>query len=228
MRKQELFSLYSNTYINSILNLIGLDKSNEENFTLAQSLLPTIIKSSVERNDLRILQNMKNEISNISYQSYSKKSPLHISSKLGFYEVTDFLISSRLYINELDYNGYTPLDYACEYKNKEVAYLIKLHGGVLNHNLNNAVLFNQLAFDGDLDTLKILHYCGSNLLSVDYDARNVSHIAASEGKSNIIDYLLNELKLDIISKDRWGNTPYSEGNREIKELIMKRYKIGNK
>jgi ankyrin repeat protein len=195
---------------------------------LAQSLLPTIIKSSVERNDLKILKNMKNEISNISFHSYSNKSPLHISSKLGFYEVTDFLISSRLYINELDYNGYTPLDYACEFKHKEVAYLIKLNGGVLNHNLNNAVLLNQLAYEGDLDTLKLFHNCGADLLSVDYDTRNVSHVASSEGKSNIIDYLLNELKLDMTRKDRWGNTPYSEGNREIKELIQKRYKIGIK
>ncbi len=226
IRKQELFSLYSNTYINSILNLIGLDKTNEENFTLAQSLLPTIIKSSVEKNDLTILKNMKNEISNISYQSYSKKSPLHISSKLGFYEVTDFLISCRLNLNELDYNGYTPLDYACEYKHKAVAYLIKDNGGVLNNNVNNAMLFNHMACDGDLDNLKILHNCGANLLSVDFDDRNISHISASEGKTNIINYLLNELKLDIMTQDRWGNTPFSEGNKEIKELIKKRYKIG--
>lgn len=226
IRKQEMFSLYSNTYINSILDLLGLDKTTEENFTLAQSLLPTIIKSSVEKNDIKILRNMKNEISNISFHSYSKKSPLHISSKLGFYEVTDFLISCKLYINELDYNGYTPLDYACEYKHEDVAKLIKENGGVLNNNVNNSRLFNQLAFEGDLETLKILNNCGANILSVDYDGRNISHIAASEGKINILNYLLNELRLDIIHKDRWGNTAYSEGNTEIREFIAKKYKIG--
>jgi ankyrin repeat protein len=227
IRKQEMFSLYSNTYINSILNLLGLHKTTEENFALAQSLLPTIIKSSVEKNDLNILRNMKNEISNISYQSYSKKSPLHISSKLGFYEVTEFLISCRLNINELDYNGYTALDYACEYKHKLVAVLIKENGGVLNKNVNNAKLFNQLAFVGDLDSLVILNNCGANILSNDFDGRNIGHIAASEGKTNILEYLLNELKLDIMIKDRWGNNPYSEGNKEVKELIEKKYKIGN-
>jgi len=222
-----MFSLYSNTYINSILNLIGLDKSTEENFTLAQSLLPTIIKDSVEKNDLKILKNMKNEISNISFQSYSKKSPLHISSKLGYYEVTHFLISCKLNINELDYNEYTPLDYSCEYKHKDVAYLIKESGGVLNNNLNNAKLFNRFALEGDLNSLKVLHDCGADLTAIDYDKRNVAHIAASEGREYIIEYLLFDLKLDIMKEDKWGNTPYSDGNDQIKSIIEKRYFIGN-
>jgi len=221
-----MFSLYSNTYINSIINLLGLDISNEENFILAQSLLPTIIKDSVEKNDLMVLRNMKNEISNITYQSYSRKSPLHISSKLGFYEVTNFLISCKLNINELDYNDYTPLDYACEYNHRDVAYLIKNNGGVLNNNLNNAKLFNQLALEGNIESIKTFYDCGANLLSTDYNKRNIAHIAASEGKHNIIECLLYELKLDIITEDKWGNTPYSEGDQYIKELIQKRYRIG--
>ncbi len=222
-----MFSLYSNTYINSILDLIGLDKSTEVNFAFAQSLLPTIIKDSVEKNNMKVLKNMKNEISNISYKSYSKKSPLHISCNCGHYEVTNFLVSCKLKINELDYNQYTPLDYACEFKHRDIAYLIKENGGVLNNNLNNANLFNKLAREGDLEALKILHDCGADLSATDYNKRNVAHVAALEGKENIIEYLLFDLKLDIVKEDRWGNTPYSDGNQNIKILIKKRYIIGN-
>lgn len=127
----------------------------------------------------------------------------------------------------MDYNDYTPLDYATEFNHRDVAYLIKNNGGVLNNNLNNAKLFNQLAIEGNLESLKTFYDCGANLLSTDYNNRNIAHIAASEGKHNIIECLLFELKLDIIMEDKWGNTPYSEGDKIIKELIRRRYRIGN-
>lgn len=228
VRKQEFFSFYSNTYINSLLKILGLEKSSEENFALAQSLIPTIIKDAVEREDLNILKNMKNEIMNIPFRRFSRKSPLHISCKLGLIEITKFLISCKLNVNELDYNEYTPLDYACQYAKGEIANLVRNHGGVLNKNVNNPQLFNRLAYKGELEKLKILYENGANLLACDYDNRNSAHIAAAEGNTEIIKFMLFEAKIDIISYDRWNNTPYSEGNDEIKKLIEQKYKIGMK
>lgn len=55
----------------------------------------------------------------------------------------------------------------------------------------------------------------------DYDGRTTLHLAAAEGHSNCVAYLLNYVEADV--KDRWGRTPLLEaeerGHKEVADMI---------
>ena len=43
---------------------------------------------------------------------------------------------------------------------------------------------------------------------VNFDGRNLGHVAASEGKKEIIDYLAKTKRYNFFAKDRWGKTTF--------------------
>jgi len=59
------------------------------------------------------------------------------------------------------------------------------------------------AYDGDLESIKLFYECGANLIVGDYDKRTLAHIAASNGKTDIISFLINNANLNIMIEDRW-------------------------
>ncbi|KAG8653949.1 hypothetical protein MANES_05G085350v8 [Manihot esculenta] len=77
-------------------------------------------------------------------------------------------------------------------------------------------LFLEAAFSGDLKLMKTL----SKLLDVsdgflakrvesikDHDGRTALHLAAEQGKTNVCEFLIGEVKMDVNLRDRKGNTP---------------------
>ena len=66
------------------------------------------------------------------------------------------------------------------------------------------------AKDGDLEYLKILFNREVDFNQSDYDGRTVLHVAVSENKEDIVNFLINIVKVDINKKDRWNNTPKDE------------------
>uniref|UniRef100_A0A914L4A4 glutaminase n=1 Tax=Meloidogyne incognita TaxID=6306 RepID=A0A914L4A4_MELIC len=60
--------------------------------------------------------------------------------------------------------------------------------------------------NGDLETVRKLHLQGMNLNIVDYDGRTALHLAASEGQTVILRFLLQIAKVDQTIRDRWGRT----------------------
>uniref|UniRef100_A0A672R6B4 glutaminase n=1 Tax=Sinocyclocheilus grahami TaxID=75366 RepID=A0A672R6B4_SINGR len=78
----------------------------------------------------------------------------------------------------------------------------------------------------------ILHDCRFALSSVDmeqqdYDSRTALHIAAAEGHTEVVRFLLEACKVNPGPKDRWGNTPIDEathfGHHEVLALLQEYY-----
>lgn len=88
----------------------------------------------------------------------------------------------------------------------------------LQKNRNNQLnLMNLLfaAYEGDLSEIKKLKAEGYDILSSDYDKRTALHLAASEGKYDVLKYLVNYCKKygmtdKIHSLDRWERTPLDD------------------
>ncbi len=131
----------------------------------------------------------------------------------------------NLKLNILDNRKMTSLNYACLYKKEKVAKLIKNSGGLLNQDyfINLGHHFCKLAYEGDLNSLKLFYDCGANIMAENFQKRTAAHIAAAEGKIDIINFLIVDAKYDIIVKDKMGKTPldYSE---EMKNYIKNLYK----
>ena len=68
------------------------------------------------------------------------------------------------------------------------------------------------AYQGDLDEIRRLVARGVDLNEYDYDGRTCLHLAAAEGKQDIVRFLLAK-NVYLTPKDRWQNTPLDEANR---------------
>jgi glutaminase len=68
------------------------------------------------------------------------------------------------------------------------------------------------AANGDLNEIKRLQANGASLDGADYDGRTPMHLAASEGRSHVVKYLIDQ-GVFIGPNDRWGNTPLTDARR---------------
>lgn len=85
--------------------------------------------------------------------------------------------------------------------------------------------FIQASADNDLDTMaKLLHRVDIN--QGDYDKRTALHIAVSENKQDVIEFLeKNGANWDV--KDRWGETPVDIHEKNKNDIGIKRRKEDN-
>eukprot|EP00439_Symbiodinium_sp_Y106_P012988 s5629_g1.t3 len=68
------------------------------------------------------------------------------------------------------------------------------------------------AIEGDIAELKSLLEAGYDVDAGDYDRRAAIHIAAAEGRDEVVAFLLSH-KADMAVVDRWGHTPLDEALR---------------
>ncbi len=73
------------------------------------------------------------------------------------------------------------------------------------------------ASNGDLNSIIILYSKGVDLNSSDYDKRTALHLACSEGKIDVIKYLINKnVNKNVV--DRWNNTPLDDFNKFLQDI----------
>ena len=82
-----------------------------------------------------------------------------------------------------------------------------------------------MASGGDLNGIIAMSLRSKPLNISDYDHRTLLHIAASEGHSDICNFLISKGHIDPNVKDRWDNTPYDdairEGHNDVLEVLQR-------
>ncbi|XP_051975813.1 glutaminase liver isoform, mitochondrial [Xyrauchen texanus] len=69
------------------------------------------------------------------------------------------------------------------------------------------------AYRGDMVSLRRYLLAGADVNAVDYDGRSALHVAASEGRLDVIMFLVENANANCTLKDRWGNTALQEAMR---------------
>ena len=88
----------------------------------------------------------------------------------------------------------------------------------------------EAAFDGNLERVKELIKLGADPKDGDYDGRTAYHLAAAEGRLDIVKYLNDHKPISYEFKDKFGNTPLSEAfnhshSRIVEFLVSKGAKL---
>eukprot|EP00040_Diaphanoeca_grandis_P025613 m.142145 g.142145 ORF g.142145 m.142145 type:complete len:664 (+) comp30233_c1_seq1:245-2236(+) len=166
---------------------------------------------------------------------YDARTALHLSASEGHHKCLEFLVNNipdkekSEVLNATDRWGGTPLGDAIQGGNKECIRVLReakcSEGCAITHvesdesveisDSASACLFS--AAEGDLHNIVSLKAQGVDLFACDYDRRTALHLAASEGKTDVVRYLLahaaEKLASAVTAVDRWGGSALTDAVR---------------
>ncbi|XP_005986308.1 glutaminase kidney isoform, mitochondrial isoform X1 [Latimeria chalumnae] len=66
------------------------------------------------------------------------------------------------------------------------------------------------AYSGDVSALRRFALSAMDMEQKDYDSRTALHVAAAEGHTEVVQFLIEACRVNPFVKDRWGNTPLDD------------------
>lgn len=192
------------------------DETNEDSLQFRRSLLPWIITTCIQTDDIGILHQVQQAQTGIRFNSTlpTGSTPLHICAKYGAIKCADFLLrlgnNDNVLVNELDQVGFSPLYYAILQQDERMIELLVKNGAKLSAvfkpseigmHLCNCVKNNQV------DRLKAWHKAEADLDQADYDGRTPILLAVNYNSADCVRYLLESGRIDISWLDNRGLTP---------------------
>ena len=150
----------------------------------------------------------------------NKRTALHVAASEGHIHLVKLLLDEKADASAVDTFGNTPLNDSVRHKQDEVSALIRKMHPTIRYKLKGAEMGVQLcgaASVGDLEQVHRLVANGVDVNEADYDGRTALHLAASEGKADVVRYLI-ECNCNITCKDRFGGTPLDDAVRHNFDL----------
>lgn len=232
---QRLVDTYNFHNFDSLTGLSGKrDPRMDPIHQRAQSVNEMILAAS--KGDLGAIQDQLKRGSDLQCKDYDLRTPLHLAAAENQLNVVGFFIGrQRLDPESVDLNardrwGGTPLDDAYLQSHAEMIELLEQAGAVrgdtrertlAQRNTHPALVTNDplktgeliwAASQGNLTAISKLVAQGVSLEAADYDLRTAMHLAAAEGETGVLRYLLAH-GATVNARDRWGSTPLDEAIR---------------
>jgi hypothetical protein len=149
-----------------------------------------------------------------------KRTKLHLACIDGDFALVETLIASGAQLNIRDRWGNEPLKYAMIEGHAEVIRALNEAGAKLSQE-NSVDLICKLcrsAAEGDVTTVKSLLNSNVSVNAVDYDHRSALHLAASNGKLEMVQCLLN-MGASTATEDLWGSNPKDYAVQSNHDLV---------
>ncbi len=170
---------YPSINLNWILNA-SKDESNEESTQLRQSLLPWLIATCAQTDDIATLHQIQQAHSSAHFNAAlpTGSMPLHVCAKYGSVKCADLLLrygsNENSIVNEPDPVGFTALYYAILQQNEPMIELLIRNGAQLTATFKPSEIGMYLcncAKNNQVDRLRAWHKGGADLDQPDYDGR---------------------------------------------------------
>ena len=140
---------------------------------------------------------------------YRGRGPIHISAINGDLKTVEFLLQQveSCNLDLMDHDGKTALYYACIRKHVKIAELLMAKGARVQVRPAKLVqVLNEAAFEGDLKMIELFAKAEVDLNQVNFDGRNLGHLAAAEGHEAIVRFLAHTKRYNFKVEDRWGKS----------------------
>ena len=181
-----------------------------QQFAIGCNLLQAAARGDREAME-KILKKYPNHV---NFRDYDRRTALHVAASEGHLDICMFLVEGkRCRINRSDRWGGSPLDDAHRHRQENVVKFLRKHGATTG-SLDQTTNLITAAADGDAEEVGLLLSMCTNkhIDSGDYDKRTALHLAAGEGRLEIV-RLLCEAGADVNVKDRWGGRPLDDAKR---------------
>ncbi|CAF0773664.1 unnamed protein product [Adineta steineri] len=193
-----------------------IDQSDEESLQFRQSLLPWLVATCAQADDIATLQKIRQAQANINFNVLlpSGSMPLHVCAKHSALNCAELLLrlsaDDQPIVNEPDQVGFTALFYAILQENDDMIDLLIGYGAKLTSTLKPSEIGMYLCNcvkNNQFNRLKAWHRAGADLDQADYDGRTPLLLAVSYNSLECVRYLLENGKIDISWSDSRGMTP---------------------
>ena len=138
---------------------------------------------------------------------------LHSATANDHKEIAELLIAEGADVNAKVNDGRTPLDFATDEKQTEIADLLRQHGGK-----HGSILV--AASGGDIEAVKEFLATGTDVNAKDDLSWTPLHFAARDGHKEIAELLIAK-GADVNTKNSLGRTPLDQAKGETADLLRK-------
>ena len=155
-----------------------------------------------------------------NFRDYDRRTALHIAASEGQLSVCRLLVEKGAKINRVDRWGGSPLDDAHRHRQAKVVKFLREQGAKFG-STSQETNFISAASEGDSDEVQaFLDFGTVDVDQGDYDSRTALHLAASEGRLEIV-RMLCEAGADVNAEDRWGHRPLDDAvkAKNPKEMV---------
>ena len=185
-----------------------------QNSTRVQQLLDAAFHGDVKKIE-KIVSKL-----NINNSDVHKRTALHLAASEGQLEAVQFLIEHGADASAQDEFANTPLNDAVRHKHDDIAAVIRQHcqsnnlrgSAIVLSGCQAAVAMLTCSYRGDLTGVQRFINNGVEVNCSDYDGRTALHLAACEGHTEIVDYLLLA-NANPNARDRFGGTALHDSIR---------------
>jgi len=209
----------------------GKKPFNQKSFAENMALLDYSAKGRAEKVRQKLTAGVP-----ATYADYDKRTALHLAATEGHVEVVRLLLDFGAEVDAADRWGATPIQDAKKNGRKEVLEVFRESGalgeedeeeedGVGGPDVMAGRELLEFCYRGDLEMVKERVVAGANVNYADYDQRTPLHLAASEGNTEVAEFLLLN-GADFSLRDRYGRTPVEDarknGHRDLLS-VLERY-----
>jgi len=180
------------------------------------------------KGDIEHLRALLNRHSlDVNKGDYDLRTGLHLAAAEGQLHIVKMLVDDfHALVDPVDRWGGTPLDDAIRHEKADVQAFLTSHGARQGRQAGQrtkeelATDMCQAAFAGrQSDLCHIVRELHVDVNIGDYDGRTAMHLAASEGKLNVVKVMVEELKAECNPVDRWGGTPLDDAMRHKRDRV---------
>ncbi|XP_043553462.1 60 kDa lysophospholipase-like [Chiloscyllium plagiosum] len=194
----EKISLKDNRFIQAITKFVNVS-CKEELENIRDVLTPSLACAAAKAGDINALQEILETGGNLSGEDYDGRTPLHVATHEGHYEVVLYLLKRGATIYTKDQNGNTPLKNAVKRRHTNIIKLLRQTGAHFSKEeiINVGTKLCSLAAYGDMEGLKAWHLAGLDMDQCSYDGQTPLKVALAAGNQEVVEFLQSTLKQNM-------------------------------